>query len=90
MSVQSALPSSMSELCNVFQVSQLSKYSLGLFQPMELETITLKSVLTYQLEPFYMDDRDVKSLSIDGIPKVKFEWEKSDSGEFHSGTKSQK
>jgi hypothetical protein len=59
---QLALPPAMSGLHDVFHVSQLKKYVPDPFQPVELDSIELRSDLTFQLEPESIIDRDVKSL----------------------------
>jgi hypothetical protein len=71
---QLALPPAMSGLDDVFHVSQLKKYILDPFQPVELDSIELKSDLTFQPEPEGIVDRDVKSLRSKEIPIVKVVW----------------
>ncbi|MCI23764.1 hypothetical protein A2U01_0044946, partial [Trifolium medium] len=71
----------MSGLHDVFHVSQLRKFISNPYKPVELESINLKSDLTYQPEPTRIVDRDVKSLRNKEIPIVKVEWEGSPDGE---------
>jgi hypothetical protein len=68
---QLALPPAMSGLHDVFHVSQLKKYISDPFQPVELDSIELKSDLTFQPEPDRIVDRDVKSLRSKEIPIVR-------------------
>jgi hypothetical protein len=71
----------MSGLHDVFHVSQLKKYVSDPFQPVELDSIELKSDLTFQPEPEMIVDRDVKSLRNKEIPIVKVIWKGSADGE---------
>jgi len=71
----------MSGLHDVFHVSQLRKYVLDPFQPVELDFIELKSDLTFQPEPGRILDCDVKSLRSKEIPIVKVVWKGSPDGE---------
>ena len=71
---QLALPPAMSGLLDVFHVSQLKKYVPDSFQPVKLDSIDLKSDLTFQPEPERIVDRDVKSLRSKEIPFVKVVW----------------
>jgi hypothetical protein len=68
-------------LHNVFHVSQLGKFVPNPFQTVNLESIYLKSDLTYQPKPIQIVDRDVKILRSKNIPIVKVEWEGSPDGE---------
>ena len=78
---QLALPLAMSGLHDVFHVSQLKKYVPDSFQPVKLDSIDLKSDLTFQPEPERIVDRDVKSLRSKEIPFVKVVWKGSPDGE---------
>jgi len=78
---QLALPPAMSGLHDVFHVSQLKKFIPDPFQPVELDSIELKSDLTFQPEPERILDRDVKSLRSKEIPIVKVLWKGSPDGE---------
>jgi hypothetical protein len=78
---QLALPPAMSGLHDVFHVSQLKKYIPDPFQPVELDSIELRSDLTFQPEPERIVHRDVKSLKNKEIPIVKVIWKGSPDGE---------
>ena len=78
---QLALPPAMSGLHEVFHVSQLRRYLPDPFQPVELDSINLKSDLTFQPEPERIVDRDVKSLRSKEIPIVEVVWKGSPDGE---------
>jgi hypothetical protein len=78
---QLALPPAMSGLHDVFHVLQLKKYISDPFQPVELDSIELKSDLTFQPEPERIVDRDVKSLRNKEILIVKVVWKGSPDGE---------
>jgi hypothetical protein len=78
---QLALPPAMSRLHDVFHVSQLKKYIPDPFQPVELDSIDLRSNLTFQPEPEEIIDRDVKTLRNKEIPIVKVVWRGSSDGE---------
>jgi len=83
---QLALPPVMSGLHDVFHVSQLKKFILNPFEPVELDSVELKSDLTFQPEPDRIVNRDVKSLRNKDIPIVKVaivkvEWKGSPEGE---------
>ncbi|GAU50355.1 hypothetical protein TSUD_283640 [Trifolium subterraneum] len=79
---QLALPPSMSKMHDVFHVSQLRKFILDPFVPVELESIDLQPDLTYQPDPIRIVDRDVKTLRSKKIPIVKVEWSQSPDDEF--------
>jgi len=70
----------MSGLHDVFHVSQLKKSFSDPFEPVELDSIELKSDLTFQPEPDRIVDRDVKSLRSKEIPLVKVGWKGSPDG----------
>jgi len=78
---QLALPPAMFGLHDVFHVSQLKKFILNPFEPVELDSAELKSDLTFQPEPDQIVDRDVKSLWNKEIPLVKVVWKGSPDGE---------
>jgi len=78
---QLALPLAMSGLHDVFHVSQLEKFILNPFEPVELDSVDLKSDLTFQPEPDRIVDRDVKSLRNKEIPLMKVVWKGSADGE---------
>ena len=81
MAYQLALPQAMLGLHDVFHVSQLKKYIPDPFQLVELDSIELKSDLTFQPEPERIFDRDVKSLISKEIPIMKVVWKGSPDGE---------
>jgi hypothetical protein len=74
-SYQLALPPAMSGLHDIFHVSQLKKYVPDPFQPIELDSIELKTDLTFQPEP----KRIVKLRG--KVPIVKVVWKGSPDGE---------
>jgi len=78
---QLALPPAMSGLHDVFHVSQLKKFIPNPFEPVELDSVELKSDLTFQPEPDRIIERDVKSLRNKEIPLVKVVWKGSPDGE---------
>jgi hypothetical protein len=78
---QLALPPAMSGLHDVFHVSQLKKYIPDPFQPVELDSIKLRSDLTFQPDPERIVGRDVKSLRNKEISIVKVVWKGSPDGE---------
>ena len=76
-----ALPSAMSGLHDVSHVLQLNKFIPNPFEPVELDSVELKSDLTFQPEPDRIVNRDVKSLRNKEIPIVKVVWKGSPEGE---------
>jgi len=78
---QLALPPAMSGLHDVFHVSQLKKYIMDPFEPVELDSIELKSDLTFQPELDRIVGCDVKSIRRKEIPLVKVVWKGSLDGE---------
>ena len=78
---QLALPPAMSGLHDVFHVSQLKKFIPNPFEPVELDSVELKSDLTFQPEPDRIIEHDVKSLRNKEIPLVKVVWKGSPDGE---------
>ncbi|PNX98730.1 retrotransposon protein, partial [Trifolium pratense] len=76
-----ALPPSLSGLHNVFHVSQLRKYISNPFQSLSVESVDLKSDLTFQPQPAQIIERSVKTLRSKEIPLVKVIWEGSPPGE---------
>jgi len=71
----------MSGLHDVFHVSQLKKFIPNPFEPVALDSVELKSDLTFQPEPDRIVDRDVKSLRSKEIPLVKVVRKGSPDGE---------
>jgi len=76
-----ALPPTMPGLHDVFHVSHLKKYIPDPFEPVELDSIELKSDLTFQPKPERIIDWDVKSLRSKEIPIMKVVWKGSLDGE---------
>ena len=79
MSVLSILP--LSNLHDVFHVSQLRKYIPDPSHIISPETIQLKENLTYEAIPVEIVDRRSKSLRGKDIPLVKVIWNERDSGD---------
>lgn len=72
---QIALPPSLSNLHDVFHVSQLRKYVSDPSHIIRTESVQLKSDLTYQSRPVQIVDHSVKTLRSKTIPLVKVIWE---------------
>ena len=72
-----ALPPSLSNLHNVFHVSQLRRYIPNPYRPLNHESVQVKSDLTYQPFLVQMLDRAFKSLRNRSIPMVKILWDGS-------------
>ena len=72
---QIALPPNLSNLHNVFHVSQLWKYLPDSSHVIRDEPIQIKENMTYQLVPASILDTDVKQLRNKTIPLVKVLWE---------------
>ncbi|KHN39000.1 hypothetical protein glysoja_049076, partial [Glycine soja] len=68
---QIALPSSLSNLHNVFHVPQLHKYIHDPSHVIELDDIQVKENLTYETLPLRIEDRRTKHLRGKEIPLVK-------------------
>ena len=77
---QLALPPHLSNLHNVFHVSQLRKYIHDPSHVLEIDNISIKENLTYETYPLRIEDRRSKQLRGKEIPLVKVIW-KSASGE---------
>ncbi|XP_020218726.1 uncharacterized protein LOC109801957 [Cajanus cajan] len=71
---QIALPPSLSNLHNVFHVSQLRKYVHDPSHIIESDNIQLKDNLTYETVPLRIDDTRVKQLRGKEISLVKVVW----------------
>ncbi|RZB69146.1 hypothetical protein D0Y65_038775 [Glycine soja] len=71
---QIALPPSLSNLHNVFHVSQLRKYIYDPSHVVELDDIQVKENLTYETLPLRIEDRRMKHLRGKEIPLVKVIW----------------
>ena len=74
---QIALPPQLSNLHDVFHVSQLRKYISDSSHVISPESIQLKEDLTYQVQPIQIIDRGTKTLRNKTIPLVKVIWEGS-------------
>nr|KYP31338.1 Retrotransposable element Tf2 [Cajanus cajan] len=71
---QIALPPYLSNLHNVFHVSQLRKYIHDPSHIVESDNIQLKDNLTYETIPLRIEDKRVKQLRGKEIPLVKVVW----------------
>ena len=71
---QIALPPFLSNLHNVFHVSQLRKYISDPSHVIEPDTVQLKENLTYETLPVKIEDRRVKQLRGKDIALVKIIW----------------
>jgi len=72
---QIALPPSLSNLHNVFHVSQLHKYIHDPSHVIELDDVQVKENLTYETLPLRIEDRRTKHLRGKEILLVKVIWE---------------
>ena len=71
---QIALPPHLSNLHNVFHVSQLRKYVHNPSNVLEVDDIAVKENLTYETYPLRIEDRRSKQLRGKEIPLVKVMW----------------
>ncbi|XP_072066826.1 uncharacterized protein [Arachis hypogaea] len=74
---QVALLPHLSNLHDVFHVSQLCKYTSDTVHVLELESVELEENLTFQITPVRIDDTSVKKLRGKDIPLVKVAWERA-------------
>ena len=74
MAYQIALPPSLSNLHNVFHVSQLRKYIHNPSHVIELDDVQVKKNLTYETLPLRIEDRRTKHLRGKKILLVKVIW----------------
>ncbi|XP_058726218.1 uncharacterized protein LOC131597543 [Vicia villosa] len=74
---QLALPPSLSELHDIFHVSQLRKFVQDSFHPILLDTIEVEPDLSFQPQSCRILEYDSKSLRSKEIPLVKVLWEES-------------
>ncbi|XP_025678322.1 uncharacterized protein [Arachis hypogaea] len=72
-----ALPPHLSNLHDVFHMSQLRKYTPGASHMLELESVELKENLTFQVTPVRIDDTSVKKLGGKDVSLVKVFWERA-------------
>nr|XP_025636019.1 uncharacterized protein LOC112730128 [Arachis hypogaea] len=71
---QVALPPHLSNLHDVFHVSQLCKYTPDAAHVLEPESVELKENLTFQVTPVRIDDTSVKKLRRKEVQLVKVAW----------------
>ncbi|XP_057744846.1 uncharacterized protein LOC130962685 [Arachis stenosperma] len=74
---QVALPPNLSNLHDVFHISQLQKYTPGTTHVLEPETIQLKENLTFQVTLVRIDDVSIKKLREKEVQLVKVTWSRS-------------
>ena len=74
MAYQIALPPSLSNLHNIFHVSQLRKYIHDSSHVIELNDVQVKENLTYEALPLRIEDRRTKHLRGKEISLVKVIW----------------
>ncbi|XP_072081170.1 uncharacterized protein [Arachis hypogaea] len=74
---QVALPPHLSNLHDVFHVSQLRKYTSNAAHVLEPKSVKLKENLTLQVTPVRIDDTSVKKLGGKDVPLVKVAWERA-------------
>ena len=81
-----ALPSSLSNLHNVFHVSQLRKYIHNPSHVIKFDEVQVKENLTYETLPLRIEDRLTKHLRGKEIPLVKVIWGGESSGLLFEGS----
>ncbi|XP_016178457.1 uncharacterized protein LOC107620870 [Arachis ipaensis] len=69
-----ALPPHLSNLHNMFHVSQLWKYTPGASHILEPELVQLKEDLTLQVTPVRIDDTSIKRLRGKEVSLIKVAW----------------
>ncbi|XP_025628750.1 uncharacterized protein [Arachis hypogaea] len=74
---QVALPPHLSNLHDVFHVSQLRKYTSDAAHVLEPKSVELKENLTFQVTPVRIDDTSVKKLRGKDVSLVKVAWERA-------------
>ncbi|XP_020978177.1 uncharacterized protein LOC110271545 [Arachis ipaensis] len=74
---QVALPPHLSNLHDVFHVSQLRKYMSDAAHVLEPESVELRENLTFQVTPMKIDDTSVKKLRGKDVSLVKVAWERA-------------
>ncbi|XP_057740349.1 uncharacterized protein LOC130957513 [Arachis stenosperma] len=72
-----ALPPRLSNLHDVFPVSQLRKYTFDTSHILELESVQLKEDLTLQVTPIRIDDTSIKRLRGKEVSLVKVAWSRA-------------
>ena len=75
-------PPNLSNLHNVFHVSQLRKYHSDPSNLLELESVQLKEHLTFNLPLSWIIDRGVKQLRNKTVPLVKMAWGRGNMEEY--------
>lgn len=69
-----ALPSNLSNLHDVFHVSQIRKYVLDLSHVILMDDVQVRDNLTVEALPIRIDDRELKRLRGKEIALVKVVW----------------
>ncbi|XP_016206465.1 uncharacterized protein LOC107646830 [Arachis ipaensis] len=77
MAYQVALPPHLSNLHDVFHVSQLCKYTSDAAHVLEPELVELKENLTFQVAPMRIDHISVKKLRGKKVQLVKVAWKRA-------------
>ncbi|XP_016168539.1 uncharacterized protein LOC107611092 [Arachis ipaensis] len=72
-----ALPPHLSNLHDIFHMSQLRKYTSDVAHVLEPESAELKENLTFQVTPVRIDDINVKKLRGKHVPLVNVAWERA-------------
>lgn len=75
MAYQIALPPSLSNLHNVFHVSQMRKYIPDPTHVIEPDEVQVRDNLSYKAQPVRIEDQKIKQLRRKEIPLVKVIWE---------------
>ncbi|XP_072054281.1 uncharacterized protein [Arachis hypogaea] len=75
---QVALPPHLSNLHDVFHLSQLRKHTSDTTHMLEPESIELRENLTFQVTPMRIDDTSVKKLQGKEVSLVKVAWERAE------------
>ena len=79
---QMALPPNLSNLHDVFHVSQLRKYHSDPSHLLEPESVQLREDLTFNLPPSWIVHRGVKQLRNKTVPLVKVAWGRGNMEEY--------
>ncbi|XP_020967440.1 uncharacterized protein LOC110266774 [Arachis ipaensis] len=74
---QVVLPPHLSNLHDVFHVSQLHKYTSDAAHVLEPELVELKENLTFQVTPVRIDDTSVKKLRRKEVQLIKVAWKRA-------------
>ena len=81
MAYRLALPPSLSEMHDVFHVSQLRKFIPDPLQPVLQDTIEIEADLTFEPLPSRIVGRETKVLRNKEIPLVKVQWDMTHPGD---------